>query len=230
MILGEVCTRNCEFCAVTSGFPFAVDEGEPERVAHAAKLMNLRYVVLTSVTRDDLEDGGAGVWTATLRMVREHCPQARIEALVPDFMGLQEAWEMVFATRPDILNHNVETVQAHSARIRPQAQWARSLNLLKAAKAHGLTTKSGIMLGLGEEDGEVADALAQLKGAGVDILTLGQYLRPGAENTPVKRMVEPEEFAAWKTRALKMGFKAVEAGPLVRSSYHAGEYGRSIAG
>jgi lipoyl synthase len=221
MILGGVCTRNCAFCAVDHGVPASVDMEEPARVAKAAKLMSLKYVVLTSVTRDDLEDGGAGVWTGTIREVRGECEGAKIEALVPDFDGNPLAWQMVFASRPDVLNHNLETVPSLSRKIRPQASWDRSLGLLKAAAEAGLATKSGIMAGLGESEEELSAALQALRQAGVRFLTLGQYLQPGPGQAKVERMVPPEEFARWKEKALAMGFEHVEAGPLVRSSYHA---------
>lgn len=223
MILGNVCTRSCGFCNVLSGRPSELDLDEPRRVAAAVASMKLKFAVITSVNRDDLADGGASVWVATIRAIRERCPVTGIEVLIPDFQGNEAALDMVFRARPDVLNHNVETVPRLYVPVRPQASFAQSLRVIARAKAAGLTTKSGMMLGLGEEMPEVREAIKQLRDAGCDILTLGQYLQPAPENLQVARYVHPDEFAELKVFALALGFKKVDAGPLVRSSYHAEE-------
>lgn len=223
MILGDTCTRSCGFCAIKSGRPTELDMDEPERTAEAVELMKLKHVVITSVARDELKDGGAEIWARTVLAVRKRCPQTRIEILIPDMMGNRQAWDVVFASRPDILNHNTETVPSLVSKVRSVARWDRTLELLRAAKTAGLVAKSGMMLGLGEEDEEVKETLAELAKAKVDILTLGQYLQPSVEHLPVKEYVLPEKFAFWKTWALNAGFNAVESGPMVRSSYHADE-------
>lgn len=221
LILGEVCTRHCGFCAVRSGRPSPVDDGEPSHLARIVTAMKLNYVVVTSVTRDDLADGGASAWAADIRAVRAAKPGCRIEALVPDFDGRPDSLETVLAARPDVLAHNLETVAGLYPRVRPQADYGRSLQLLRRAKDRGCTTKSGLMLGLGESEPDLEKALADLCRAGVNILTLGQYLQPTPDHLPVIRYVPPEEFEAWRKRGLEMGFQTVVAGPLVRSSYHA---------
>jgi lipoic acid synthetase len=223
MILGDVCTRACGFCAVKSGRPSELDLDEPERTAEAVELMKLKHVVITSVARDELKDGGADVWARTVEAVRKRCPQTRIEILIPDFMGNRDSWERVFNSRPDILNHNTETVPRLVPQVRSVARWDRTLELLRAAKAAGLTTKSGLMLGLGEQDQEIEETLSELCNAGVDILTLGQYLQPSPSHLPVREFILPQKFSAWKDWGLKLGFKVVESGPMVRSSYHADE-------
>ena len=223
MILGNVCTRSCGFCNVLSGRPSELDLDEPRRVAAAVASMKLKFAVITSVNRDDLADGGASVWVATIRAIRERCPGTGIEVLIPDFQGNEAALDMVFRARPDVLNHNVETVPRLYVPVRPQANFAQSLRVISRAKQAGLTTKSGMMLGLGEEMGEVREAIKQLREAGCDILTLGQYLQPAPENLQVARYVHPDEFAELKVFALALGFGKVDSGPLVRSSYHAEE-------
>ncbi|MES2201480.1 MAG: lipoyl synthase [candidate division FCPU426 bacterium] len=229
MILGDTCTRACGFCAVKTGRPTELDLGEPDRVAEAVRLMKLKHVVLTSVARDELADGGAEVWVRTVAAVRQACPATRIEILIPDFMGNEESWNKVFASRPDILNHNTETVPRLVKQVRSVARWDRTLALLAAAKKAGLATKSGLMLGLGEEDAELKETLQSLAEVGVDILTLGQYLQPTPAHLPVKEFVPPEKFAFWKEWALGQGFKVVESGPMVRSSYHADEQSLKFA-
>lgn len=223
MILGNVCTRSCGFCNVLSGRPSELDLDEPRRVAAAVASMKLKFAVVTSVNRDDLSDGGASLWVATIRAIRERCPATGIEVLIPDFQGNEAALDMVFRARPDVLNHNVETVPRLYVPVRPQANFAQSLRVIARAKQAGLNTKSGMMLGLGEEISEVREAIKQLRDAGCDILTLGQYLQPAPENLQVARYVHPDEFAELKAFALALGFGKVDSGPLVRSSYHAEE-------
>ncbi|MCC6150236.1 MAG: lipoyl synthase [Planctomycetes bacterium] len=223
MILGNVCTRSCGFCNVLSGRPSELDLDEPRRVAAAVASMKLKFAVVTSVNRDDLSDGGASIWVAAIRAIRERCPGTGIEVLIPDFQGNEAALDMVFRARPDVLNHNVETVPRLYVPVRPQANFEQSLRVIARAKQAGLTTKSGMMLGLGEEISEVRDAIKQLRDAGCDILTLGQYLQPAPENLQVARYVHPDEFAELKAFALALGFGKVDSGPLVRSSYHAEE-------
>ncbi|MBP9891432.1 MAG: lipoyl synthase [Planctomycetes bacterium] len=223
MILGNVCTRSCGFCNILGGRPSELDLDEPRRVAAAVASMKLKFAVITSVNRDDLSDGGASLWVATIRAIRERNPGTGIEVLIPDFQGNEAALDMVFRARPDVLNHNVETVPRLYIPVRPQANFAQSLKLISRAKVAGLTTKSGMMLGLGEEISEVREAIKQLREAGCDILTLGQYLQPAPENLQVVRYVHPDEFAELKAFALALGFRKVDSGPLVRSSYHAEE-------
>ncbi len=221
MILGDTCTRSCGFCAVKTGRPTELDLDEPARVAEAARLMGLGYVVITSVARDELSDGGASVWAATIRAVRKALPRCRIETLIPDFKGSESALATVLEAKPDILNHNTETIPRLHKVVRPQAKYERTLELLARAKARGFFTKSSLMLGMGETEGELEAVLRDLRAVDVDILTLGQYLQPTPSHLPVERYVTPDEFADWKVRAVGMGFKGVESGPLVRSSYHA---------
>lgn len=225
MLMGERCTRNCLYCAVpTADGPLPPpDPEEPRRLALACRELGLRYVVLTSVTRDDLEDGGAGHFAAAARAVHEELPSARIELLVPDFRGSPESLRKVADCPLNVLNHNLETVERLFANVRPQASYRRSLDVLRALGRlrPGLTLKSGLMLGLGETDEDVDRALRDLRAAGVEILTLGQYLRPSESHCPVHRYLSPSEFSAWRERALSLGFRTVAAGPLVRSSYHA---------
>jgi lipoic acid synthetase len=223
MILGDTCTRACGFCAVKTGRPLTLDLGEPVRVAEAIERMGLRHAVITSVNRDELEDGGAGIFAGTIRQVRKRSPECSIEVLIPDFMGSEAALAKVMRARPDILNHNVETVPRLYPQVRPKARYPRSLEVLQRAKRLDATvfTKSGIMLGLGEEREEVLQVFRDLRAHGVEILTVGQYLRPSLNHLPIVRYVTPEEFADLKREALAMGFRHVESGPLVRSSYHA---------
>ena len=225
LILGSVCTRNCGFCAIAAGTPTPPDPGEPDNVAAAAAKMNLKYVVITSVTRDDLPDGGSGVFAETIKAVRKKTPEAMIEVLIPDFQRNSDALNKVVDAFPDVLNHNLETVPRLYNTVRPQAVYDRSLELLNRAKkrAPSLQTKSGLMLGLGERDEEVKQTLKDLLETGCRMLTLGQYLKPTKAHIPVKRFVPPEKFDEWKETALKMGFKQVASGPFVRSSYHAKE-------
>jgi lipoyl synthase len=226
LILGDSCTRRCRFCAVTQGRPERPDPGEPQRVAGAAARMSLEYVVVTSVTRDDLADGGAGLFAATIRCLRVRLPSSRIEVLIPDFQGDEAALRTVLDARPDVLNHNLETVARLYPEVRPQAIYDRSLELLQrtASLAPGIAVKSGLMLGLGERPEEVESALRDLLGAGCRNLTLGQYLQPKRECLPVARYLPPAEFDAWREVAFGMGFAQVASGPLVRSSYHAEEF------
>jgi len=223
LILGEVCTRRCRFCAVTQGTPGLPDPEEPHRLAEAAARLALDYVVITSVTRDDLADGGAGAFAAAIRAVRERLPVARIEVLIPDFKGAAAALGEVLAARPDVLNHNLETVARLYPEARPQADYARSLELLGRVRraGFGIAVKSGLMLGLGETPAEVTAALGDLYDAGCRLLTLGQYIQPRRESLSVARYIPPEEFDAWEKSALAMGFDCVASGPFVRSSYHA---------
>ncbi len=223
MILGRVCTRNCGFCAVAFGKPPTYDTQEPERVAKAIGQLGLRHVVITSVARDDLPDGGAEMFAQTIRKIREQDPHLTVEVLIPDFKGSRQALARVLEARPDILNHNVETVARLQHQVRPSARYERSLSLLFGAKemARDVLTKSGIMLGLGETWEEILQTMADLRSVCCDILTLGQYLRPSPQHLPLVRYYTPEEFAELKRLGKGMGFRHVEAGPLVRSSYHA---------
>lgn len=230
MILGNICTRACGFCAVPSGRPAGPpDADEPERVAQAVEQMRLRYAVVTSVNRDDQADGGSAIFARTIAAIRERVPDCRIEVLIPDFRGDWPALETVLAARPDVLNHNIETVPRLYHQVRRGAIYGRSLELLRRAKqlAPATPVKTGMMLGLGETREEVLDTLAELADQGVDILTLGQYLQPTREHLPVVRFVHPGEFAEYKRLGEQMGFRHVESGPLVRSSYHAFEQEQS---
>lgn len=223
MILGEVCTRHCAFCAVQAGRPLPLDPTEPERLAEAAVRMGLSHIVITSVTRDDLPDGGAAHFAATIAAVRRRCPGATVEVLVPDFGGRLSALATVVAARPDVFNHNLETVPRLSPRVRPRADYRRSLAVLDWARRAGLMTKSGLILGMGETAGEVVDVMRDLRRAGCEIVTLGQYLQPTSRNLPVARYLTPVEFEWYREVGEELGFRAVAAGPLVRSSYHAKE-------
>jgi lipoic acid synthetase len=232
MILGNICTRACGFCAVPSGRPIGPpDEQEPERVAEAVARMGLRYAVVTSVNRDDEPDGGARVFARTIAEIRRRVPGCKVEVLIPDFRGDWAALDAVIAARPDVLNHNTETVPRLYRQVRRGALYERSLELLRRAKesAPQMPTKTGLMLGLGESRDEVLAALRDLAAQRVDILTLGQYLQPTREHLPVVRFVHPDEFAEYKTLGEQMGFRHVEAGPLVRSSYHAWEQADSLS-
>ncbi|MGD8395958.1 MAG: lipoyl synthase [Candidatus Eiseniibacteriota bacterium] len=223
MILGDICTRGCRYCAVAKGHPAPLDRDEPGRVGEAAERMGLRHVVLTSVDRDDLEDGGAEIFAATIEAIRRRLPECRVEVLIPDFQGRRESLEAVLVARPDVLNHNIETVPRLFPTHRLGGDYALSLALLARSRAiaPSIPTKSGMMLGMGETDDEVRAVLGDLLEVGVEILTLGQYLQPGRKQAPVDRYLPPAAFAAWKRLGESMGFRHVESGPLVRSSYHA---------
>ncbi|MDY3978558.1 MAG: lipoyl synthase [Tidjanibacter sp.] len=219
MILGDVCTRSCKFCATATGHPLAPEQSEPQRVADSISLMGLRHAVITSVDRDDLPDGGANHWRRTIEAVRATNPNTTIEVLVPDFEGREESIEIVLAASPDIVGHNIETVERLTPLVRSKAQYRRSLTVLRAMADRGALTKSGLMLGLGESEEEVLQTLSDLREAGVEIVTLGQYLRPTAKHYPVKEYVTPEKFEWYRKRAEQMGFRYVASAPLVRSSY-----------
>ncbi len=223
LILGDICTRSCGFCAVKSGRPVGLDALEPRRVARAVRAMGVAHAVITSVNRDDLPDGGAGIFAETVRRVRALSPGTTVELLVPDFLGDWEALAAVMDAGPEVLAHNVETVPRLYSRVRPKARYERSLELLRRAKemGAGVITKSGLMLGLGETKHELLRVFADLVDVGVDVLTVGQYLRPGPRYLPVQQFYHPEEFESLRQDALALGFRHVEAGPLVRSSYHA---------
>jgi lipoyl synthase len=223
MILGDVCTRSCGFCDVKTGRPPGLDREEPTRVAEAVKTLGLKHAVITSVNRDELPDGGAAIWAETIRQVRMLNPGCTVEALVPDFEGLEESLLTVLGAKPDILAHNTETVPRLYRTVRPQAKYPRSLALLQHAKRQGFVTKSGLMVGLGEEWEELRQVMQDLCAVHCDILTIGQYLQPSRQHLPVLRIYTPEEFQQLREEGLGFGFKHVEAGPLVRSSYHAGE-------
>lgn len=225
MILGRICTRACSFCAVTTGHPTELDLAEPEHVAEAVETLGLRHVVVTSVARDDLADGGAGIFAETIRAVRRRMPATGVEVLIPDFLGNWDHLRIVVEARPDILNHNLETVERLTPVVRSKATYQRSLELLAEARRQdgSLVTKSGIMVGLGETRAEISQALRDLRDSGVMVLTVGQYLRPSLEHIPLVRHYRPDEFADIKEEALSLGFAHVESGPLVRSSYHAHE-------
>lgn len=229
MILGDICTRACRFCAVNTGMPTELDLQEPERVAEAAEKMNLRHCVVTSVARDDLSDGGAGIFAGTIAAIRTRVPFCSVEVLIPDFQGDEEALRIVMEAKPDILNHNIETVERLSDRVRAKAKYRRSLELLKRAKAMkpDIPTKSSIMLGVGEEWEEILQAMDDLRAVDCDILTIGQYLQPTPQHLRVEKYYTPEQFAALKEEGMKRGFSHVESGPLVRSSYHAHEQVKS---
>jgi lipoic acid synthetase len=224
MILGRVCTRNCAFCAVEKGAPAPVDPGEPARLAEAAAALRLRHVVITSVTRDDLPDGGAAQFRCCAEAVKAALPDCSIELLVPDFAGKPDALNEVLRAPVDILNHNIETVPRLYPAVRPMADFERSIALLAQARRPGLKTKSGLMLGLGETAPEIEAALVRLRQAGCAIVTLGQYLQPTRGCLPVDRYVTPEEFESWAHAARALGFEQAVAGPLVRSSYHAADF------
>ncbi|GAB4379025.1 MAG: lipoyl synthase [Calditrichia bacterium] len=223
MILGDVCTRSCRFCAVKTGRPPVYDQAEPLRVASAVRQMKLKHVVITSVNRDELPDGGSTVWAETIRAVRKMNPGITIEVLTPDFKGNWEQLKRVLDAGPDVYSHNLETVPSLYRKVRPQARYQQSLTVLKNAGEYGVITKSGIMLGLGETFEEVVALMQDAVQAGVEIFTMGQYLQPTEKHLPVERFVPPEEFARYRQIGLELGFLYVEAGPLVRSSYHAEE-------
>ncbi|MDP6629154.1 MAG: lipoyl synthase [Candidatus Marinimicrobia bacterium] len=227
MILGDICTRACGFCSVATGKPNGVDEMEPVRTAMAVKKMNLRHVVITSVDRDDLKgDFGAKIWAETIRQIHRHVPNCTVEVLTPDFQGLGSALYTVFDAAPEIFSHNVECIERISRQVRAQAVWSRSLDVLKQSVDYGLRTKTGMMVGLGESKSEVIDTMKEVVDLGVEIFTIGQYLQPTRNHLPVDRYVEDEEFEDYKQLGLDMGFRVVESGALVRSSYHADEQAR----
>lgn len=228
MILGDTCTRSCGFCNVKLGIPNELDTNEPYRVVESVIELDLRHVVITSVNRDELKDGGATIFKECVRLIRERKPDCTVEILIPDFKGDEQAFEIIMQNPPDILNHNLETVPRLYHAVRPQAKYERSLKLIKWFKDKGLKTKSGIMVGIGEKPEEVLELMRDLVNHGCDILTIGQYLQPTKEHLPVDRFVTPDEFAMYKSEGLKMGFKIVESAPLVRSSYHADEHARAI--
>jgi lipoic acid synthetase len=228
MILGDTCTRSCGFCNVKVGMPAELDTDEPRRVADSVRELNLRHVVITSVNRDELKDGGASIFTETIRLIKEEMPETTIEILIPDFRGIEEAFFIIMKNPPDILNHNLETVPRLYHVVRPQAKYERSLELIRWFKDRYLKTKSGIMVGIGEKPDEVLNLMNDLVEHGCDILTIGQYLQPTKNHLPVDRFVTPEEFNMYKEEGLKMGFKIVESSPLVRSSYHADRHARAL--
>lgn len=219
MILGNICTRSCGFCAVTTGRPLAVDYDEPQRVAEAIHLMEVKHAVITSVDRDELKDGGASVWASTIRAVKALNPDTTLETLIPDFKGNMIDVDEIIKVSPEVVSHNVETVERLTRKVRIQAKYHRSLSVIKHLKEGGMRTKSGIMLGLGEEKEEVLQTLRDLKDHGCDVVTIGQYLQPTSKHLPVARFVHPDEFAFYREEGYKMGLDYVESGPLVRSSY-----------
>lgn len=221
MILGKICTRSCGFCAVATGRPLAVDLLEPQRVAESVLLMKVKHCVITSVDRDDLKDGGSVIWEQTINAIRALSPKTTMETLIPDFQGKWENLQRIIDARPEIVSHNLETVRRLTKEVRIQARYDRSLELLKRLKLAGLKTKSGIMLGLGETEDEIYETMNDLREAGCDILTLGQYLQPTVKHLPVKEYIHPDVFEKYKLVGLAKGFRFVESGPLVRSSYHA---------
>jgi lipoyl synthase len=233
MILGDVCTRHCGFCAVSKGQPIAIDPDEPRHVGEAVRRLGLSHAVVTSVNRDELPDGGAGHFAETIRWIRRLNPGCRVEVLIPDFCGKSAALEAVMKARPDVLNHNTETVHRLYKRVRPDARYEQSIELLRRASARKsdwpLLTKSGLMVGLGETNEELLATFQDIRDAGCDILTVGQYLSPTPKHIPINRYYTPQEFECLKSHALAMGFRYVESGPLVRSSYHAGRHATGAA-
>ena len=231
LLLGDICTRGCRYCAIGKGKPKELDEHEPERVARAIQTLGLRHAVLTSVNRDDLPDGGAHIFAESIRKIREYLPDCNVEVLIPDFMGDWDALQVVLDARPDVLNHNIETVRRIFRRFRPKATYDQSLDLLRRARAFDpdLRTKSGLMVGAGETVEEVLQVMDDLRASDVDVMTIGQYLPPADDFWPLDRYYTPDEFAYLKREGLKRGFKHVESGPLVRSSYHAHEHVKNEA-
>jgi lipoic acid synthetase len=227
MILGNVCTRGCRFCNVPKGKPEGLDTEEPSRVAEVVEALKLKYSVITSVTRDDLEDGGAGIFAETVRAIRAKSPGCQVEVLVPDFQGSETSLLTVLYSNPDVLNHNLETVPSLYTIVRPHAVYFRSLEVLERSVNYGAITKTGLMLGLGESMDEVRKVMGDIQSIGCSILTLGQYLRPGKNHLPVKKYYHPDEFTMLRDEAMAMGFQHVAAGPRVRSSYHAEKYGKN---
>ena len=227
MILGDICTRACGFCSVKTGKPLEVDSMEPVRTAMAVKKMNLRHVVITSVDRDDIKaDFGATIWAETIKQIHHHVPRCTVEVLTPDFQGDQSALKIVFNAKPEIFSHNVECVERISKKVRAQSVWSRSLDVLKQSVINGLRTKTGMMVGLGETNNEVIETMKEVADLGVEIFTIGQYLQPSKKHLPVRRYVEDEDFQMYKKIGLDLGFRVVESGALVRSSYHADEQAR----
>lgn len=221
MILGNTCTRSCGFCNVATGKPDEVDAFEPAKIAKSVSLMEVKHCVITSVDRDDLADGGSEIWAQTVRAIRRKSPTTTMETLIPDFMGKWENLQKIIDVAPEIVSHNLETVRRLTKEVRIQAKYNRSLELLRRLKEGGMKTKSGVMLGLGESEEEVLETMDDLRAVNVDILTLGQYLQPTKEHLPVEEFITPEKFAHYKEIGLQKGFRFVESGPLVRSSYHA---------
>jgi len=221
MILGNICTRSCGFCAVVTGKPESVDEFEPGRVAESVKIMGVKHAVITSVDRDDLKDGGSEIWAQTVRAIRQKSPGTTMETLIPDFAGKWENLQKIIDVAPEIVSHNLETVRRLTKQVRIQAKYDRSLEVLFRLKKGQMRTKSGVMLGLGETSDEVLETMTDLRQVGVDILTLGQYLQPTPKHLPIVEFIHPEIFDFYRQEGLKMGFRYVESGPLVRSSYHA---------
>lgn len=223
MILGDICTRSCRFCAVKTGKPLVYNLAEPRRVAESVKTMRLNHVVITSVNRDELPDGGSTIWASTIRTVKEVNPHTTVEVLTPDFKGIAEQLEQVFHASPDVFAHNLETVPSLYKKVRPQASYHRSLDVLRQSHRFGLITKTGIMVGLGEKLSEIEQLMRDAVAAGAHILTIGQYLQPSRDHLPVRRYITPAEFRKMEQAGLEAGFRHVEAGAMVRSSYHAGE-------
>ena len=221
MILGNVCTRSCGFCAVKTGKPEEVDTYEPGKVANSVKIMKVKHAVITSVDRDDLKDGGSEIWAQTVRAIRKQSPGTTLETLIPDFAGKWENLQVIIDVAPEIVSHNLETVRRLTKQVRIQAKYDRSLELLFRLKKGGMHTKSGLMLGLGESEQEILETMQDLRNVGVEVLTLGQYLQPTLKHLPVVEFINPEKFEYYKLKGLEMGFRYVESGPLVRSSYHA---------
>ena len=221
MILGNICTRSCGFCAVKTGKPEEVDAYEPGKVANSVKIMKVKHAVITSVDRDDLKDGGSEIWAQTVRAIRKQSPGTTLETLIPDFAGKWENLQVIIDIAPEIVSHNLETVRRLTKQVRIQAKYDRSLELLFRLKKGGMHTKSGLMLGLGESEQEILEAMQDLRNVGVEVLTLGQYLQPTLKHLPVVEFINPEKFEYYKIKGLEMGFRYVESGPLVRSSYHA---------
>ena len=221
MILGNVCTRSCGFCAVKTGKPEKVDDYEPGRVANSVKIMRVKHAVITSVDRDDLKDGGSEIWAQTVRAIRKQSPGTTLETLIPDFAGKWENLQVIIDVAPEIVSHNLETVRRLTKHVRIQAKYDRSLEVLFRLKKGGMHTKSGLMLGLGESEQEILETMQDLRNVGVEVLTLGQYLQPTLKHLPVVEFISPEKFAYYKIKGIEMGFRYVESGPLVRSSYHA---------
>jgi lipoic acid synthetase len=221
MILGNICTRSCGFCAVKTGKPEEVDAYEPGKVANSVKIMKVKHAVITSVDRDDLKDGGSEIWAQTVRAIRKQSPGTTLETLIPDFAGKWENLQVIIDIAPEIVSHNLETVRRLTKQVRIQAKYDRSLELLLRLKKGGMHTKSGLMLGLGESEQEILETMQDLRNVGVEVLTLGQYLQPTLKHLPVVEFINPEKFEYYKIKGLEMGFRYVESGPLVRSSYHA---------
>jgi lipoic acid synthetase len=221
MILGNVCTRSCGFCSVFTGRPLPADWDEPMRVANSVKLMGVKHCVITSVDRDDLKDGGSIIWAETIKAIRKESPTTKFETLIPDFAGHWENLQRIIDVKPDIVSHNIETVKRLTPQVRIQAKYDRSLEVLKRVKEAGIRTKSGIMVGLGEKEEEVLQAMDDLRNVKCDVITIGQYLQPTPKNLPVAEFVHPDQFERYRLSAIKKGFLYVESGPLVRSSYHA---------